>query len=82
MTTALEATDAPQVSEASLEAPANRANAVIETPKGPMKVMVVMDSSGSMWGQIDGRSKRDIAREAVRAMVESNPELGLAGLIA
>ena len=81
-TTALEAGDAANIVEASLEAPANPADAVIETPKGPMKVMVVMDSSGSMWGQIDGRSKRDIAREAVRAMVDSNPDLGSAGLIA
>lgn len=81
-TTALEAGDAANIVEASLEAPANPADAVIETPKGPMKVMVVMDSSGSMWGQIDGRSKRDIAREAVRAMVDGNPDLGSAGLIA
>ena len=81
-TTALEAGDAANIVEASLEAPANPADAVIKTPKGPMKVMVVMDSSGSMWGQIDGRSKRDIAREAVRAMVDSNPDLGSAGLIA
>tara|TARA_R110000850_G_scaffold441_10_gene2767 strand:+ start:14772 stop:16997 length:2226 start_codon:yes stop_codon:yes gene_type:complete len=82
-TTALDAgDDAADVVTASLEAPANTADAVIETPKGPMTVMVVMDSSGSMWGQIDGRSKRDIAREAVRAMVDSNPDLGSAGLIA
>ena len=79
-TTALDAgDDAADVVAASLEAPANTADAVIETP---MTVMVVMDSSGSMWGQIDGRSKRDIAREAVRAMVDSNPDLGSAGLIA
>ena len=66
----------------SLEAPAKPEDAVVETPKGPMKVMVVMDSSGSMWGQIDGKSKRDIAREAVRSMVASNPDIGSAGLIA
>ena len=66
----------------SLEPPAKPEDAVVETPKGPMKVMVVMDSSGSMWGQIDGKSKRDIAREAVRKMVASNPDIGSAGLIA
>lgn len=60
----------------NLETPAKPEDAVVETPKGPMKVMVVMDSSGSMWGQIDGKSKRDIARDAVRAMVASNPDLG------
>lgn len=68
--------------ELALMAPDDPAEAVIETPKGPMKVMVVMDSSGSMWGQIDGKSKRDIARAAVRQMVAANPDLGAAGLIA
>lgn len=67
---------------AALAPPEDPADAVIETPKGPMKVMVVMDSSGSMWGQIDGKSKRDIARAAVRQMVSANPELGAAGLLA
>ena len=67
---------------AALAPPENPADAVIETPKGPMKVMVVMDSSGSMWGQIDGKSKRDIARAAVREMVSANPDLGAAGLLA
>lgn len=63
-------------------APAGVADAVAETPKGPMQVMVVMDSSGSMWGQIDGHSKHDIARKVMRDIVNSNPELGAAGLIA
>ncbi len=66
----------------ALRSPQDPADAVIDTPKGPMKVMVVMDSSGSMWGQIDGKSKRDIARAAVRQMTTANPDLGAAGLIA
>lgn len=28
-------------------------------------VMLVLDASGSMWGQIEGRSKVEIARETV-----------------
>ncbi|KDA03145.1 vWA domain-containing protein [Hyphomonas oceanitis] len=80
--TALESDSGAEPIAVSLEAPAKPEDAVVETPKGPMKVMVVMDSSGSMWGQIDGKSKRDIAREAVRTMVASNPDIGSAGLIA
>lgn len=30
------------------------------------RAMVVLDASGSMWGQVDGRTKIDIAREAVK----------------
>lgn len=55
---------------------------VVQTDAGPMRVMLVMDSSGSMWGQIAGTSKRDIARAAVREMVSRNPGLDAAGLIA
>lgn len=32
-------------------------------------VAIVLDASGSMWGQIDGRSKIEIAREAVAGLV-------------
>lgn len=32
-------------------------------------VMLVLDASGSMWGQIDGRSKIEIAREATGKVV-------------
>lgn len=63
-------------------APADAMDTVTETLKAPMQVMVVMDSSNSMWGQIDGHSKRDIARKALRGIVDRNPEFGAAGLIA
>ncbi|MCP5065587.1 MAG: VWA domain-containing protein [bacterium] len=33
------------------------------------KVILVLDASGSMWGQIDGRTKIEIARDAVAALV-------------
>ncbi|MGI9351951.1 MAG: vWA domain-containing protein [Rhizobiaceae bacterium] len=34
------------------------------------KVMVVLDASGSMWGQIDGKSKIVIARQAIRDLMK------------
>lgn len=44
------------------------------------KAIIVLDGSGSMWGQIDGKPKLEIAREALRTVLQSVPkdlELGL-----
>ncbi|AOF91541.1 VWA domain-containing protein [Sinorhizobium sp. RAC02] len=44
------------------------------------KTMIVLDASGSMWGQIDGRAKIDLARETLGTVLKSVPvgtELGL-----
>lgn len=42
--------------------------------------IIVLDASGSMWGQIDGRAKLEIARESLNEVLKSIPpetELGL-----
>jgi Ca-activated chloride channel homolog len=44
------------------------------------KSIIVLDASGSMWGQIDGRAKLEIAREALGSVLAGIPaetELGL-----
>ncbi|CAG0952150.1 MAG: VWA domain-containing protein [Rhizobiaceae bacterium] len=44
------------------------------------KAIIVLDASGSMWGQIDGRPKLEIARETLRSVLQTLPtdlELGL-----
>jgi len=44
------------------------------------RTIVVLDASGSMWGQIDGRSKIEIARETIGKVLPSvskDTELGL-----
>lgn len=44
------------------------------------QVMLVLDASGSMWGQIEGRSKVEIARDAVADLVrtwKADADLGL-----
>ena len=44
------------------------------------RTIIVMDGSGSMWGQIDGRAKLEIARETVAEVLGTLPaaqELGL-----
>lgn len=44
------------------------------------QVMLVLDASGSMWGQLEGRSKVEIARDAVKDLVggwKADVDLGL-----
>lgn len=46
------------------------------------KAIIILDASGSMWGQIDGKHKIEIAREVIAGLMDSlNPELEL-GLMA
>lgn len=47
---------------------------------GAERAVIVLDGSGSMWGQIDGKPKLQIARETLRTVLGSVPadmELGL-----
>ena len=37
------------------------------------RVIVVLDASGSMWGQIDGKPKQEIARQSLRSALASVP---------
>ena len=62
--------------------PASAADAKPSSGAGPHRIMVVVDSSGSMWGQIEGRIKRDIVRSALRGLARAIPEDADAGLIA
>ena len=57
-------------------------NATATTGTSPGKIMIIMDSSGSMWGQINGESKRDIARAALRQMLPQLPLTSDIGLMA
>lgn len=48
----------------------------------PQNLMIVLDSSGSMWGQIDGKSKRDIAQDTLATILPRITAQGATGLIA
>ncbi len=37
------------------------------------RTMIILDASGSMWGQVDGRPKLQIAQEALRTALQSLP---------
>lgn len=46
------------------------------------RAIIVLDASGSMWGQIDGKPKLEIAREALRSVLKTVPADAELGLIA
>lgn len=49
---------------------------------GPGKTIIVLDASGSMWGQIEGKAKIEIARETIGGLLKTlDPDLEL-GLMA
>lgn len=48
----------------------------------PPDTLVVIDMSNSMWGQIEGRAKVEIAREALGTLAESLPDGVPTGLMA
>ncbi len=37
------------------------------------RIIVILDASGSMWGQIDGKPKLEIARQSLKAALQSVP---------
>jgi Ca-activated chloride channel family protein len=46
------------------------------------KSIIVLDASGSMWGQIDGRAKLEIAREALGSVLSGMDPATEIGLMA
>jgi Ca-activated chloride channel family protein len=57
-------------------------SATPRAPQGPGQSMLVLDASGSMWGQIGGKAKIEIAREAVASMLANWPAEQQLGLMA
>ena len=57
-----------------------KAAAVSGTPSsaaagsGPVRMVLVLDGSGSMWGQIDGKAKIVIAREVMADLIDQIPK--------
>ena len=56
--------------------------ATVSVAQAADRIMVVLDASGSMWGQIDGKPKLEIARETLRKVLASVPDDTELGLIA
>ncbi|MDN5786871.1 VWA domain-containing protein [Pseudorhodobacter sp.] len=56
--------------------------ATISQAQAEGKSIIVLDGSGSMWGQIDGRPKLEIAREALAGVLAGLPADTALGLMA
>jgi Ca-activated chloride channel family protein len=44
-------------------------------------IVLILDGSGSMWGQVEGTPKITIAKEAMASIIESMPDTARVGLI-
>ncbi|MBZ0217114.1 MAG: VWA domain-containing protein, partial [Fimbriimonadaceae bacterium] len=58
------------------------AMALVSTAVAQERTMIVLDGSGSMWGQIDGKPKLEIARETLRQVLQGVPDSTELGLMA
>ena len=56
--------------------------AAVSSVQAEERSMLVLDASGSMWGQVDGKPKIDIARDALKTLVAAWPEGRSVGLVA
>lgn len=52
------------------------------TGDGPARTILVLDASGSMWGEVDGRPKIEIARDVIRDLMSDWDERIELGLVA
>lgn len=51
-------------------------------PKEPSTIIFILDASGSMWGQVEGRAKIDIAKEVMKSLIKDLPQTASVGLVA
>ena len=50
--------------------------------KEPSTIIFILDASGSMWGQVEGRAKIDIAKEVMKSLIKDLPQTASVGLVA
>ncbi len=51
-------------------------------PEYPGNIVLILDASGSMWGQIDGKTKIEIAKEVLTDLIEKLPQDSAVGFVA
>jgi Ca-activated chloride channel family protein len=47
----------------------------------PSSIVLILDGSGSMWGQVDGTAKITIAKETMASIISTMPDTARVGLI-
>ncbi len=53
-----------------------------ETPSGAPNILFILDASGSMWGEVEGRDKIAIAKEVMTELIRELPDRSRVGLVA
>ena len=53
-----------------------------EESLAPANLMFILDASGSMWGQVEGKPKIAIAKEVLSDLIRGLPEKAVVGLVA
>jgi Ca-activated chloride channel family protein len=53
-----------------------------QEPSAPSPILFIYDASGSMWGQLEGKTKKEIASEVLTSTVNKLPDNQNIGLIA
>lgn len=53
-----------------------------QTNELPSSIIFILDASGSMWGQVDGKPKIAIAKEVMKTLINDLPDKNLVGIVA
>jgi Ca-activated chloride channel homolog len=54
----------------------------VSSKSPPVAIMFILDASGSMWAQVQGKPKIDIAKEVMTELIRDLPDTAKAGLVA
>ena len=71
-----------KIQAASAQVAAPQAESSSATSADAARTVLVLDASGSMWGQIEGRAKIAIAKEVLADLINDLPADSYAGLVA
>lgn len=54
----------------------------VSSEGAPVAIMFILDASGSMWAQVEGKAKIEIAKEVMTELIQDLPDNAKAGLVA
>jgi len=75
-----EPASALQTPQTAIEKP--MADSAPEKSVAPSNLMFILDASGSMWGQVEGKAKIAIAKEVLVGLIKDLPNDAVVGLVA
>jgi len=64
------------------DSPARQTGKEKTSPAASGSIVFILDASGSMWGQVEGKAKIAIAKEVLTGLVQELPDDSMVGLVA